>query len=152
MSTRSTIALEFADGKVGQVYCHSDGYLAYNGKILLNHYTDPFKLQQLIDNGDVSFLGVDVGVKIDFNASAVYNDERFAVQCRFYGRDRGETGVDAKYFTDFEDYKLNHYEQEYEYILRNDGKWYVKQYNGNYELLEDAYVEYLRQQHFEESA
>lgn len=150
MATRSTIALEFADGTVGQVYCHSDGYLSYNGKILMTHYTDPFKLKQLIDNGDVSFLGVDIGEKIDFNASAVYNDFNQAVQCRFYGRDRGETDISAKYFTDFQDYKDNHYEQEYEYILRNDGNWYVKQYSGDYELLSDAYVEYLREQHFEE--
>jgi len=54
MATRSTIALEFADGTVGQVYCHSDGYLSYNGQVLFQHYSDPFKLQELIDNGDVS--------------------------------------------------------------------------------------------------
>ena len=27
MATRSTIALEFADGSVGQVYCHWDGQI-----------------------------------------------------------------------------------------------------------------------------
>jgi hypothetical protein len=152
MSTRSTIALEFANGRVGQVYCHSDGYLSYNGKILMNHYTDPAKLEQLIKHGDVSFLGVDIGSKINFDDSAVYNDNNQAVQCRFYGRDRGESEIDATYFTDFEDYKENHVEQEYEYILRNDGNWYVKQYSGDYELLEEAYVEYLREQHFEDVA
>ena len=40
MATRSTIALEFADGTVQQVYCHWDGYLDYNGKLLAEHYTD----------------------------------------------------------------------------------------------------------------
>lgn len=151
MATRSTIALEFADGTIGQVYCHSDGYLSYNGNILMTHYTDPFKVQQLIDNGDLSLLGVDIGGVIDFNAPMEYTDNEKAVQCRFYGRDRAESGIDATYFTNFQDYKDNHTEQEYEYILRNDGNWYVKQYRGDYELLVDAYVEYLRELHFEES-
>jgi hypothetical protein len=43
MGTRSTIALEFADGTVEQVYCHWDGYLSNNGKILQAHYMDPFE-------------------------------------------------------------------------------------------------------------
>lgn len=153
MATRSTIAIEFADGSVRQVYCHSDGYLSYNGKILMSHYADPSKVQQLIANGDVSVLGVDIGVKIDFNERAKYNDDNKAVQCRFYGRDRGEVGINAKYFNDFADYKQNHQYEEYEYILRADGKWYVSQHqDGDYELLEDAYVEYLREQHFEDVA
>jgi hypothetical protein len=56
MATRSTIALEFADGTVQQVYCHWDGYLEHNGKILFESYQDPFKLRDLIDLGDVSVL------------------------------------------------------------------------------------------------
>ncbi len=39
MATRSTIALEFADGTIGQVYAHWDGYLAHNGKMLLEYYS-----------------------------------------------------------------------------------------------------------------
>ncbi len=37
MATRSTIALEFADGTVEQVYCHWDGYLDHNGALLRDH-------------------------------------------------------------------------------------------------------------------
>ena len=48
MATRSTIALEFADGTVEQVYCHWDGYLAHNGQLLLKHYSNPFVLRDLI--------------------------------------------------------------------------------------------------------
>jgi hypothetical protein len=132
MSTRSTIALEFADGTVQQVYCHSDGYLSYNGKILRDSYSDPFKLQKLIDLGDISLLGKDIGVTINFDARMEYIDDNVANQCRFYGRDRNEDGIDAKKFADFADYKANHDEQEFEYILRTDGKWYVKSYNFDY--------------------
>jgi len=48
------IALEYADGTIGQVYCHWDGYLEHNGKILQNSYTDPFKVRELLDKGDMS--------------------------------------------------------------------------------------------------
>lgn len=156
MATRSTIALEFADGTVGQVYCHWDGYLSNNGKILLNNYMDPFKVRELIDLGGVSSLGAEIGVKHPFDAPGMFNDAvyneykaMYGNMCKFYGRDRGETGVDATYFKDFADYEQNHQYEEYEYILRTDGKWYVNQGNG-YELLEDAYVEILRQQHEEQ--
>ena len=47
MATRSTIALEFADGTVQQVYCHWDGYIDHNGKILFENYSNPFILRML---------------------------------------------------------------------------------------------------------
>ena len=52
MGTRSTIALEFADKSVEQVYCHWDGYLEHNGMILLEYYSNPFILRDLIDLGE----------------------------------------------------------------------------------------------------
>ena len=41
MSTRSYIAKIDDNGRATVVYCHSDGYLDYVGKILANHYTNP---------------------------------------------------------------------------------------------------------------
>lgn len=133
MATRSTIALEFADGTVGQIYCHWDGYLSNNGKILFEHYQDPFKVRELIDLGDVSSLGPEIGTKHNF--SEVCQD------CTFYGRDRGETGIEARYFENFEDYAGNHQTEEYEYILRKDGRWYVSSYDTDgYITLAEAFV------------
>ena len=132
MATRSTIALEYANGQVDQVYCHWDGYLDNNGKLLRDNYQDPFKVQMLMDLGDISSLGSEVGSKHDF-------DDR-SDDTTFYGRDRGETGTEAKRFANFEDYKANHQYEEYEYILRADGNWYVSQYSGEYELLDQAIV------------
>ena len=160
MATRSTIALEFADGTVGQVYCHWDGYLSNNGKILLNSYTDPFKLRELIDHGDISSLGNDIGVKHPFDNPAMYGTpayeeykEQYGEMTKFYGRDRGETGVEARYFKDFADYVKNHQYEEYEYILRTDGVWYVNQAgeSDGYEPLLEAYIEVLREQNDEEA-
>jgi hypothetical protein len=143
MATRSTIALEFADGTVQQVYCHWDGYLSNNGVLLQNNYSDPFVLRELIDLGDVSSLGKVVGTKHDFSRldTQMPEDEYerlYGDMTTFYGRDRGETGTGAKSFKDFEDYKENFCHEEYAYILRTDGVWYVKQYSKDFEPLVGA--------------
>jgi hypothetical protein len=147
MGTRSTIALEFADGTVEQVYCHWDGYLEHNGKILQEHYSDPFKLRDLIDLGDLSSLRPTIGTKHAFSQFDLPKEEVEAFvkltedMCTFYGRDRGETGVSAKQFVDFQDYLAHHQYEEYEYILRRDGNWYVKCHDEPYALLTEAFIQ-----------
>ena len=149
MGTRSTIALEFADGTVQQVYCHWDGYLDHNGKILAEHYNDPFKLQKLIDLGDLSSLRPTIGVQHPFSSFQLETkEERDAHEklvedmCTFYGRDRNESGTGAKKFKDYADYVANHQYEEYEYILRNiNGKavWFVADHSDNYVALAEAF-------------
>lgn len=126
MATRSTIALEFADGTIGQVYAHWDGYLSHNGRILVESYSDPFKLQKLIDLGSLSTLRPEIGVQHPFDTPGRYGDaeylafkEKYGNMITFYGRDRGETGVEATYFKDFADYVVNGQREEFDYILRN---------------------------------
>ena len=134
MGTRSTIALEFADGTVQQVYCHWDGYLDHNGKILQEHYSDPFKLRDLIDLGDMSSLGERIGTQHAF-------DKAPQGECTFYGRDRKESGCGARKFKDFADYRANHQYEEYEYILRACGDkavWFVADHNNTYMPLVEA--------------
>jgi hypothetical protein len=114
MATRSTIALEYPDGTVRQIYCLWDGYLSHNGKILNKSYRDFEKVKQLIDHGDMSSL------------------DHTLEKCHFYGRDNGESNVNAKVFANFDDYVNNHVYEEYEYIFRTDGKWYVGLYYGQY--------------------
>jgi hypothetical protein len=141
MATRSTIALEFADGTVQQVYCHWDGYLDNNGKILQEHYSDPFKLRELIDLGDLSSLRPEVGVQHPFSkfeSKVDYDEALYENMTTFYGRDRGEANCGAKRFKDYADYVANHQYEEYEYILRKDGNWYVSKHDGPYALLKDA--------------
>ena len=136
MATRSTIALEFADGTVEQIYCHWDGYLENNGQILLKHYSDPFKLQRLIDLGAVSSLRPEIGEKQDFDKRDTQNDN----WCLVYARDRGEDLVKHR-FKDYADYKANAQSEEYNYILRTDGKWYVEFYGEFDGLLEQAIMD-----------
>ena len=117
MSTRSTIALEFADGTVQQVYCHFDGYLSGVGAELRSDYTDPFALRELIDGGDMSSIG------------SPYTD-------------RGEE-LYVRKFRDFNDYAANGQDEEYDYILRCvEGKavWFVRCYasEGRFVTFEQA--------------
>ena len=87
MATRSTIAMEHRDGTIRSVYCHWDGYPAGVGAILREHYTDPAKIEQLLDLGDISSLREDIGEQHDFDSASDVTT--------FYGRDRGEIGVYA---------------------------------------------------------
>jgi hypothetical protein len=82
MGTRSFIAIKTNTGFRG-VYCHWDGYLEGVGRILRDHYTDPAKLAELIEHGDISSLYADIGSAHDF-------DDRSPGQTTFYGRDRGD--------------------------------------------------------------
>jgi len=149
MATRSTIALEYADGTVEQVYCHWDGYLAHNGQMLQEHYSNPFILRDLIDLGDISSLRPTVGTKHAFSRLEVpmdgeAYDKLYGDMTTFYGRDRGEDGVSAKKFKDFADYKANHQYEEYEYILRSvhgEAVWFVADHSDEFKLLMQALVE-----------
>lgn len=108
MATRGTIALEYADGTVGQIYCHWDNYLEHTGKILLNDYKDPFKVRELLDGGDTSTL------------------DHSVAGCEFYSN-RGED-CPQRIYKNFDEYKREAQMEEYNYILRRDGKWYVEFY------------------------
>ena len=124
MGTRSTIALEFADGTVEQVYCHWDGYLEGNGAMLLQHYMDPFKVKKLLALGGFSSLEASV----EDTKKTAYTQ-------------RGED-LSIEKFKDFEDYKANHQYEEYEYILRNINGiavWFVADHSDRYVTLAEAF-------------
>jgi hypothetical protein len=75
------------DGQtVRSVYCHFDGYPDGVGAVLTENYTDPTKIETLINTGDLSVLDVEIGEKQDFG-------NRTEGWSLFYGRDRGEDGV-----------------------------------------------------------
>jgi len=150
MATRSTISLEFADGTIGQVYCHWDGYLAHNGKILFENYSNPFILRDLIDLGGLSSLGTNIGEKHEFDCPHKYDTPEYlawheakAGVCTFYGRDRGEGESAATYFKDYEHFLVDGQEEEYDYILRNVNgvaTWFVSDHGGDFMLLTEAFA------------
>ena len=126
MGTRSTIAIQNANGTVTGIYCHWDGYVEHNGKILNENYTTEAQVRELIALGDLSSLGETVGAKTDFNNAA-------KGQCVAYGRDRGETGVDAVTFDSHADL-IEQMGQEYDYLFVPGMGWSVARGNGHVTL------------------
>ena len=120
MGTRSNITRENADGSFDSIYCHWDGYPSHNGRILLEHYTDAEKINELLSLGDLSSLGASIGQKHDFN-------DRENSDCTFYGRDRGESGTETQHFEDAEELAgyLEESWTEWVYLYRvAEGRWY----------------------------
>jgi hypothetical protein len=122
MGTRSTIAIQNANGTVTGIYCHWDGYTSHNGRILQDYYTTEAQVRELIALGDLSSLGETVGTKHDFN-----NAPRS--ECNAYGRDRGEKNVDAATFNSHADL-IQQIGQEYDYLFTPGAGWTVRYFSG----------------------
>ena len=130
MGTRSRIGVMHGD-VVKSVYCHWDGYLEHNGKILQEHF-DSALANHLVALGDLSSLRPELGEKHAFSQFELPADEVEAFKaltenwCTFYGRDRGETGVEWKVAHTFDEFfdQCEGCGAEFYYIMR-DGVWYV---------------------------
>ena len=129
MGTRSRIGVMHGD-KVKSVYCHWDGYVAHNGRLLQDHY-DSAKANQLVAMGDMSSLGRVIGEAHPFSPhtsaedKALFEAAQEAGYCTFYNRDRGETGTEFKVAHTFEEFldQADGCGAEYYYIMK-DGVWY----------------------------
>ena len=126
MSTRSYIAKIDDNGRTTVVYCHSDGYLDYVGKILANYYTHPDKVDALLALGNISMLGitpVDDPRMWDYLYDCEETPEGFCVKCRTY-KGRGDKDEDATVYPSYdkmvEDTGRG---QDYNYVYKN-GVWY----------------------------
>ena len=126
MATRSTIALEFADGTVGQVYCHWDGYPENNGLLLLNYWNDQYLAECLMSLGDLSYLGKQIGERQNFDQPT---DRDW---CLAYGRDRGEKNSLAELYSSASNFiseAASDYGVDYIYLFDN-GNWRCWNYEG----------------------
>nr|QMP83787.1 MAG: hypothetical protein [Caudoviricetes sp.] len=119
MATRSVIAIRESNRIIG-IYCHWDGDIDHNGKILLNNYSDETKLRKLIENGSISSLGPRIGTKHDFNNPP--KDET-----TFYHRDRGEP-INVMNFKNAQEMMDIMNDCEYFYLWEN-GNWSVSEGN-----------------------
>jgi len=130
MGTHSRIGVMHGD-KVKSIYCHWDGYLHFNGRILQESY-DSSKANHLVALGDLSSLRADIGEEHAFSQFELPAEEVEAYKtltenwCTFYGRDRGEKDTEWKVATTFDEFLEQCYNSgaEYYYIMK-DGVWYV---------------------------
>lgn len=144
MGTRSTIAIRNTNNTVTGIYCHWDGYLEHNGRILNQHYSTEEQVRELIALGNLSQLGEQIGDKHPFSRhevkpDEVYEEEKYMGWCTAYERDRGEKGQQAVTRATWEIFRYNN-GQEYNYIFEpKDQRWYVNQDdNAFFESLDDA--------------
>lgn len=127
MGTRSNIGIVNLDNSIDAIYCHWNGFLSYNGKILLQHYTSTDIVNQLMDLGDLSSLNEKLYP--DDSKPHTFQNAQDDV-CVAYGRERSESDVDCKTFInidEFEKYAIGT-DAEYQYLF-NSGKWTYRETN-----------------------
>jgi hypothetical protein len=144
MSTRSRIGIirerpALAAPLVESIYCHFDGYPEGVGQTLIDHWTTTEKVLDLIELGDLSSLGSEIGEDqgTDWFDKAwgvlhpegeEWNDPRLA-WCIAYTRDRGEEDCGSRTHSidDWPDYG-----QEAEYVFDPEtGEWRVRRQDFN---------------------
>jgi len=129
MGTRSRIGVMHGE-KLKSVYCHWDGYLEHNGRILQDHY-DSAKANHLVALGFISSLKEEIGEKHPFSGCDVIPNishekyaELYGKMTTFYGRDRGDKNVEFTVDQSYAEFLSKEYDCEYYYIMC-DGVWYV---------------------------
>ena len=107
MGTRSNIGILNEDGTVDYIYCHWDGYISHNGKILNEYYSEEASVWGLIAAGDMSTLGATLS------------------ECKFY--DNGEMAERVTY----RDYTKEHFESHV-YLFTPGKGWEVRMYGDDF--------------------
>ena len=119
MATRSAIGYKLPTGEVRGIYCHWDGYVENNGKLLQENYQAAYKIAQMVELGDMSGLAAEIA------------------DCTYYGRDRGETDVGTQTYNDVDDF-VTHYADGVQYMyLWNGNEWIVTSGNLVFDRVED---------------
>jgi len=111
MATRSRIGIQLADDSVLSVYCHWDGYPAFNGVKLQQHFNTREKVAELIDGGDISALHTNVG----------WDNETLPETGPLYYSARGED-MPPRHDWRISDY-LTQDAEEYAYLYTTNGEW-----------------------------
>jgi len=117
MSTNSSISIRTEDDKIKTIYCHWDGYIEHNGRLLQKYYNIQYKVKALIELGDLSFLDKHSSQPEGHSFKHPIKGHTVA-----YGRDRGEQGTEYRTYQDFKQ-AMEHDHREYNYIW--DNEWLV---------------------------
>lgn len=136
MSTNSNIAIKHGEDDYETIYCHWDGYLSWNGQLLYAFYNTPEKVQELIDGGDVSCLGMNIGEKInaDYPSTEFTTETYKNFQTVFYIRDKEEN----EKICEKQHCTCPPSNQPFNYIFDEKSEtWYLYK-DGEMQLLEDA--------------
>ena len=120
MSTRSSIAIK-GEGGIRAVYCHSDGYPEYNGRVLKQSYTTSAAVIELTSLGYLSSLDDTIE-----NCSAYHRD---------WNRNWGDNAPTHHASLESWQKYYSGMDAEYLYLFENN-EWQVFSIeNGQYKLL-----------------
>ena len=131
MGTRSRIGYELPDHSIVSTYCHYDGYLEGNGRILAEHYQNREDVKELIDGGSMSSLRVNTtwessavrddsgNIVRDADDNWVYSNTREPQP--LYHSERGD-GEDPTH-TSFDEFVSSDCGEEYAYMFDLNGNW-----------------------------
>ena len=111
MGTRSTIGIENGDGTTTYIYCHHDGYLDYNGRMLIEHYNTQERVEALVALGGLSSLNEEISV------------------CVAYHRDSGEEFRQEKISSSYYNIQSmgNAHWADFVYLWK-DGEWFYQRF------------------------
>lgn len=141
MPTRSNIGY-VEDGKAKVVYCHYDGHLDWNGRLLFKHFNSLEKAKEIVALGDLSFLEEKLypsdGIEHSFEKSesgvtvAYHRDGEDEFRIKEYEVSKTNPLEDLK--------KLNDVMIEYVYIFYQN-QWWVKHSSmEHFALLKDELI------------
>ncbi len=137
MATRSMIGMLNEDNTVTAIYCHWDGYPENNGLLLIKYWREQYLVEQLMDLGNISSLGKEIGEEQDFDQPTDRN------WCLAYGRDRKQADSEPTQYDNRDDFVNNAGADvcaDYIYLWE-DGVWHCWDYNGIHVNLYEMYVE-----------
>lgn len=138
MATRSNIVVKQANGKFKRVYCHSAGYLAWNGLRLIESYNSEKLARLLVKPGDISVIHG----RCDKPEGHHFDHDKRVEGCTiYYGRDRGDKNCNGQMFDTLEAAIDDH--EGYCYIW-DDGAWSVNAWFGADENGEGGQMETKR--------
>ena len=137
MGTRSAIAYYTDRGTVRGKYSHYDGYPEYTGAVLEEHYTDVARVRNMVDLGDQSYI------LPEFIPTGKHTFEEPEENVTiFYGRDRGESGVEAREFDTIQEF-VDYYGTTLQWDFMTEEKTFKRGILGKW-ILENG--EYMRKE------
>lgn len=135
MSTNAFIGIR-ENNSITYIYNHSDGYLEYLGRMLLEHYNSEEKAKALVELGDVSVVKEKLAPAEGTVHSFDYDKRQEGVSV-FYGRDRGEEWEYIKPVTiqgtAFDEHQYYNYLYDVE-----EGRWLFTRNGKDFTSLEEV--------------
>ena len=138
MSTNAFIGIR-ENKSITYIYNHSDGYLEYLGRMLLEYYNSEEKAKALVELGDVSVVKEKLAPAEGTVHSFDYDKRQEGVSV-FYGRDRGEEWEYIKPVTiqgtAFDEHQYYNYLYDVE-----EGRWLFTRNGKDFTSLEEVVAE-----------